>query len=312
MVLLEAELGMGVDAVRGVEQQVGPPVHLVAHLLLQRVPIDHGRTLPAPCGRCVRSSRRSTMSASGSTRQADRGCTSVPRRRRRARPAAAGRTSPARRRTRRTVMAGWGTWVPVGSRRHALTRSASAERRGRRRASSTAPVVGVAPRRHVEAAEELGVHGGDDPAPPPRAPGHEVGHEPVLATVEQHRAEVARQRHGVGTAGVAASPVPPTVRHRSPPRSTSGGTGSSARRARSTTCAGLGVGAGHRRGRQRQVAAPGAPHGWPFSIVTLVAPTSTRRRRRHHAPEQPLVGRRRRLPGVAPTAPPRPAGAAGR
>ena len=57
---------------------------------------------------------------------------------------------------------------------------------------SSFPSFGCRRGRDVPLPHVLGVHGHDDPAPPPALAGHEVGDEPVEPAVEQDLAEVAR------------------------------------------------------------------------------------------------------------------------
>ena len=95
--------------------------------------------------------------------------------------------------------------------------------------------------------------------------GDEVGDEPVQPAVDEHRAEVDRQLHGFGRPQPRLVAGPPSVRHRSPPSSPSGGIGSPARRACSTTAR---ASASVRTSTPSSRSAPGAPQASPLRIVT--------------------------------------------
>src|SRR3954463_8378308 len=101
----------------------------------------------------------------------------------------------------------------------------------------------------------------------------------------------------------ASSPAPPPVRHRSPPRSPSAGTGSPARLARSTIAR---ASASVRTTRPSVGRVPGDPQGSPFSIVIgsrslgliVVHPGADDRRRRDQSPEAVVGGLVRTAPRV--------------
>ena len=131
-------------------------------------------------------------------------------------------------------------------------------------------VVGVRLGPEVPGAQPLGVHHRHHATPPPRAPGDHVGHEPVLAAVDERPTQVDREAHGLGrpeprrvagtaerAAQVAAEQPEHGQRLPRPPGRLDHG-------------AGGGVGADHHAvGRQGAGAAPGLrPCGWSCRIGT--------------------------------------------
>ena len=145
-----------------------------------------------------------------------------------------GRGRPAAPATRRSAMPGCGQ---VGAGRAAAAAPASGRRSGRSPSrTSSRPSLGCARGADVPARRATGRSW---PRPPGRATsrgGRRGGRRTSGAGRRQHRAEVDRaaawRRRERSR---ASSPVPPSVRHRSPPSRPSGGSGSSARRAASTT-----------------------------------------------------------------------------
>ncbi len=145
-----------------------------------------------------------------------------------------------------------------------------------------------------------------DPAPPPRAAGDQVGDELVRGGRRAGRTPRSTGKVMASAVGSrASSPVPPRVRHRSPPSSPRGGGGRRPGGPRSTTAAGLGVGADHHAvGRQGAgLAAGAAPSRWSRCGVlrrtvdprsTPPAVSSVRPRRCRRPGRSPSDGRRRR------------------
>ena len=185
------------------------------------------------CGRRSVDAQTTTARASGSTRTTSVGAAPDVARRR-ARRRAAGRSRAGRR--------------PPGARCDAGVRHVGA---GGQPAAGLQPVAerqvavddveqavaGWARGATSHSPEPLGVHRRHDPAAPPRPAGDEVGDEPVQPPVDERPTPRSTgQVDGlVRMRRRPSSPRPPSVRQRSPPRSPSGGIGSLARRAASTT-----------------------------------------------------------------------------
>ena len=169
----------------------------------------------------------------------------------------------------------------AGVRQVASRSAAGSGPRAGRRATSVhvedveQPVAGVRPRRHVPPAEELGVHHRHDRGRrQPRAPGDEVGDEPVRHAVDEHRADVDRH------ADAAARPEARLVAR----AADACGTG----RRRAGRAAGRahrpGVRPRRRRGPRRRPhddptvgSPPGSPHASPLRTVTAHRGTRTAR-----------------------------------
>ena len=204
----------------------------------------------------------------------------------------------------RHAMPGWGTWVPrraAGARPSSGQPSAEVDH-----VDHVQPaVVGVASRRDVPRAEELGVHGRHDLTPPPRPPGHEV----ARGTTARRPSSTTTPRSTVNSATSSRQVLdgarpPPSVRRRSPPSSPTAGSGAPVppgprRPARRPPASSADLDHVGGRGTRR-------PQSWPRRIVTPGAVPDRRRcRRRRPRPRRwPSTPRRRPGTGGRPPAAP--------